>query len=78
MRAGTIAHIACRDRFERQSGSKEQVVFCGEDGKWNPSIEVCTPICGETPPEGTPYIVNGSTTMIPNVPWHVGSSASVF
>lgn len=29
---GTIARVNCRDRYERQSGSEQQIISCGDDG----------------------------------------------
>lgn len=69
---GTIARINCRDRYERQTVARLQIITCSEDGIWNPLPETCTPICGEAAPEGTPYIVGGFNAQITQVPWHVG------
>lgn len=69
---GTIVRINCRDRYERQSGSRQQILICDDDGVWSPSPEVCSPICGEEAPEGTPYIVGGFSASINQVPWHAG------
>jgi len=69
---GTIARINCRDRYERSNPTKQQIISCGDDGNWSPPPEVCTPICGEEAPEGTPYVVGGFVTNITKVPWHVG------
>lgn len=33
---GTIARINCRDRYERQSAAKQQIISCGDDGVWSP------------------------------------------
>lgn len=71
-RPGTFVHMNCQDRYERQSGAKLQIVKCGAGGVWTPLPDVCTPICGEEAPEGTPYIVGGFHTSINEVPWHVG------
>lgn len=69
---GTIARVNCRDRYERQSASKQQIISCGDDGIWSPLPEVCSPICGEEAPAGTPYVVGGFNASINQVPWHVG------
>lgn len=69
---GTIARINCRDRYTRQSGSKQQIITCGDDGIWSPLPDVCSPICGEEAPAGTPYVVGGFRASINEVPWHVG------
>lgn len=37
---GTIARVNCRDRYERQSASKQQIISCGDDGIWSPLPEV--------------------------------------
>lgn len=37
-----------------------------------PTAQVCSPICGEESPDGTPYIVGGHVGNITSVPWHVG------
>lgn len=42
----TTAHISCRRRYERESGAKQQIITCGEDGTWNPLPNACSPICG--------------------------------
>lgn len=68
---GTRAHVYCRDRYERPSGSKLQITICSEYGSWTPIPEACTPICGEES-AGTPYIVSGFQASINEVPWHVG------
>lgn len=44
---GTIARVNCRDRYERQSASKQQIISCGDDGIWAPLPDVCSPICGK-------------------------------
>lgn len=49
---GTYARVNCRDRYVRQSGSKQQIITCGDDGVWAPLPDVCSPICGEEAPEG--------------------------
>lgn len=67
---GTIAHIKCRDRYERQG--KQQIVSCGENGKWNTLPEACSQICGEISTEGAPFSVGSSYTEIKLAPWHVG------
>lgn len=69
---GTYARVNCRDRYMRQSGSKQQIITCGDDGVWSPLPDVCSPICGEEAPEGTPYVVGGFHASINEVPWHVG------
>lgn len=69
---GTIARVNCRDRYERQTVSRLQIITCTEEGIWNPLPETCTPICGEEAPAGTPYIVGGFNASITKVPWHVG------
>lgn len=69
---GTIARVNCRDRYERQSGSKQQIISCGDDGIWSPLPDTCSPICGEEAPEGTPYVVGGFQASINEVPWHAG------
>lgn len=69
---GTIARINCRDRYERQSTAKQQVINCGDDGIWSPLPETCSPICGEEAPTGTPYVVGGFEASINKVPWHAG------
>lgn len=70
---GTIARINCRDRYTRQTAARQQIISCGEDGIWSPLPEVCSPICGEEAPKGTPYVVGGFDAEITQVPWHVGS-----
>lgn len=69
---GTIARINCRSRYERAVAAKQQIISCGDDGIWSPPPEVCSPICGEEAPSGTPYVVGGFNTTIQAVPWHVG------
>lgn len=69
---GTYARVNCRDRYVRQSGSKQQIITCGDDGVWTPTPDTCSPICGEEAPEGTPYVVGGFQASINEVPWHVG------
>lgn len=69
---GTIARINCRDRYERQTVARQQIITCADDGIWNPLPETCSPTCGEEAPEGTPYIVGGFNAQITQVPWHVG------
>lgn len=69
---GTYARVNCRDRYVRQSGSKQQIITCGDDGVWTPLPDTCSPICGEEAPEGTPYVVGGFSASINEVPWHVG------
>ncbi|XP_055325237.1 modular serine protease-like isoform X1 [Sitodiplosis mosellana] len=69
---GTIARVNCRDRYERSSASKQQIITCGDDGIWTPLPEPCSPICGEEAPEGTPYVVGGFQASINEVPWHAG------
>lgn len=67
---GTIAHIKCSDHYNREGG--EQTISCDKNRKWNPSPELCAPICGELASEELPHSVGGSSTRITNVPWHVG------
>lgn len=70
-RPGTIAHIDCKTRYELP-GVRQQVLSCSDNGQWIPQPEVCTPICGEEAPAGTPYIVGGLEANITKVPWHAG------
>lgn len=70
-RPGTTARINCRNRYE-MPGARQQILSCDENGNWSPQPQVCTPICGEEAPIGTPYIVGGFETNITKVPWHVG------
>lgn len=70
-RPGTIARINCRVRYELP-GTKQQILTCGENGLWSPPPQLCTPICGEEAPTGTPYLVGGFETNITKVPWHAG------
>lgn len=67
----TIARINCRDRYERDVAAKQQIISCGDDGVWFPLPTLCTPICGEESPDGTPYVVGGHRGNITQVPWHV-------
>lgn len=69
---GTIARINCRERYERGSNARQQIITCDDNGVWSPLPEVCTPICGEEAPSGTPYVIGGFKTEIGNVPWHAG------
>lgn len=67
----TRAMINCARGYERP-GVYQQVVTCGDDGRWNPIPHRCTQVCGEESPEASPYIVGGIVTNITKVPWHVG------
>lgn len=44
----TTAYLSCRRRYERESGAKQQIVTCGEDGVWEPLPNACSPICGNS------------------------------
>lgn len=67
---GTIARINCQRGYENQR-VPQQVISCGNDGRWKPAPNPCTQLCGEEGPEGSPYIVGGIVTNITKVPWHV-------
>lgn len=67
---GTIARINCQRGYENQK-VPQQVISCGNDGRWRPAPNTCTQLCGEEGPEGSPYIVGGIVTNITKVPWHV-------
>lgn len=67
----TIARVNCRNRYERSTtASKQHITVCSDDGIWSPMPEVCSPICGEEAPEGTPYVVGGFQVIINKFPWH--------
>lgn len=70
-RPGTVGIISCARGYERP-GVIQQIVTCGEDGRWSPVPYRCSQICGQESPEATPYIVGGIVTNITKVPWHVG------
>lgn len=67
---GTIARINCQRGYENQKVA-QQVISCGNDGRWRPGPTSCTQLCGEEAPEGSPYIVGGIVTNITKVPWAV-------
>lgn len=69
---GTQAHVYCRERYERRSGSKLEITTCGDSGIWSPMPAPCTPICGEVVGAGAPYVIGGFQASINEVPWHVG------
>lgn len=66
---GTIAYISCQRGYEKTG--PQQTLTCGANGRWQPSPQRCTQICGEIN-EGAAYVVGGVTTNITRVPWHVG------
>lgn len=70
-RPGTVAIISCAHGYERP-GILQQIVTCGEDGRWNPVPHRCSQICGQEVPDGIPFIVGGVVTNNTKVPWHVG------
>lgn len=70
-RPGTTVQITCKNRYESQIG-EIQLLTCMENGFWSSPPQLCTPICGEEAPAGTPYVVGGFRTNITKVPWHVG------
>lgn len=69
---GTVAYISCRYLYERQNGTKQQIVLCGDDGNWTPTPTRCSQICGELPSTGTPYTIAETKSLITQAPWHVG------
>lgn len=69
---GTIARINCQPGYERQVQAKQQVITCGDDGTWQPQPDLCSPICGQEAPDGTPYVLSGFKANITQVPWHIG------
>lgn len=68
---GTIAQINCQRSYENQKAI-QQIVTCGNDGRWHPPPVPCVQTCGEEGPEGSPYIVGGLVTNLTKVPWNVG------
>lgn len=66
---GTIAYVSCQRGYEKIG--PQQTLTCLENGRWSPSPQRCTQICGEIN-EGTAYVVGGSVTNISRVPWHAG------
>lgn len=66
---GTIAYVSCTRGYEKTG--PQQTLTCQPDGRWQPSPQRCTQICGEIN-EGAAYVVGGSSTNITRVPWHVG------
>lgn len=66
---GTIAYVSCQQGYEKTG--PQQTLTCQPDGRWSPSPQRCTPICGEIN-EGAAYVVGGLNTSISKVPWHAG------
>ncbi|XP_031618112.1 modular serine protease-like [Contarinia nasturtii] len=66
---GTLAYVSCQRGYEKIG--PQQTLTCREDGRWSPTPQRCTQICGEIN-EGTAYIVGGSVTTISRIPWHAG------
>lgn len=66
---GTIAYVSCTRGYEK-TGS-QQTLTCQPDGRWQPSPQRCSQICGEIN-EGSAYVVGGGATNITRVPWHAG------
>lgn len=46
---GTIARINCQRGYENEKAA-QQVLSCANDGRWRPSPDTCTQICGEEGP----------------------------
>lgn len=48
---GTIARLACRNRYKRAEGSKQQILHCSDNGVWSPIPQQCNAhfkICSKT------------------------------
>lgn len=66
---GTIAYVNCQRGYLKSGPS--QTLTCESTGRWNPTPQRCSPICGEIS-EGNAYVVGGSKTNVSRVPWHAG------
>lgn len=66
---GTIAYVNCQRGY--QKSGPLQTLTCESTGRWTPTPQRCTPICGEIN-EGNAYVVGGSRSNVSRVPWHAG------
>ncbi|KZC10211.1 Limulus clotting factor C, partial [Dufourea novaeangliae] len=68
---GTVATLSCRNSYRRDTTFLSPTsVRCNENGQWDPEPMRCIPVCGVTPVNTKPLIVNGTQANIAEFPWH--------
>lgn len=72
IKPGTIVRLGCRDRYQRTSFARHQILSCGIDGAWTGSAQACNAVCGVEP---TYVKLDEDESMASDrlmIPWHVG------